>query len=79
MEQELTEVPEVVHTSNLVIELWVNCKMEIIVNLLNLCEVLVLHSAASLTLGAVLAGIWKQDLVDYNVVDVDILLGQLDA
>ena len=52
--------------------------MEIVVNLLDLSEVLVLHASTGLALGAVLGGVWEQDLVDYNVVDVDLLLGQLD-
>ena len=72
-------MPEVVHTSYLVIQLWVNRKMEVIVNLLNLCEVLVLHSATSYALGTVLGGVWEQNLVDYNVVDVNLLLGQLNS
>ena len=49
--------------------------MEIVVNLLYLCEVLVLHSASSLAFSAVLGGIREQDLVDYNVMDVNLLLG----
>ena len=53
--------------------------MEIVVNLLNLCEVLVLHSATSFALGAVLGRIGEQNLVDYNVMDIDFLLGQLDS
>ena len=53
--------------------------MEVIVNLLDLCEVLVLHAASSLALSAVLIGVGEENLVDYNVVDVDLLLGQLNC
>ena len=53
--------------------------MEVVVDLLNLRQVLVLHASASLALGAVLAGVREQDLVDDDVVDVDLLLGQLDG
>ena len=49
--------------------------MEIVVNLLYLCEVLVLHSASSFAFSVVLGGIREQDLVDYNVMDVDFLFG----
>ena len=79
MKQELSEMPEVVHASDLVIKLRVNRKMEIVVNLLNLCEVLVLHSATSFALCAVLGGVREQDLVDYNVVDIDLLLCELNS
>lgn len=70
---------QVIHASDLVIELWIDHKMEVVINLLNLCEVLVLHSATSLAFGAVLGGVWEKHLVDYNVVNVDLLLGELDS
>ena len=52
--------------------------MEIVVNFLDLCEVFVLHFSTSTALGAVLGRIREQDLVDYDVVDVDVLLSQFD-
>ena len=52
--------------------------MEIVVNLLYLCEVLVLHSASSLAFSAVLGGIREQDLVDYYVVNINFVLGELN-
>ena len=70
---------KVVHTTHFIVKLGVNNEMEIVINLLDLCEVLFLHSTASLALGAVLAGVGEQDLVDYNVVNVNLLLGELDG
>ena len=53
--------------------------MEVIVDLLDLCEVFVLHSATSLALGTVLTGVWEQDLVDYYVMNINFVLGKLDG
>ena len=53
--------------------------MEVIVDFLDLCEVFVLHSATSLALGTILVWIWEQDLVDYNVMNVNFVLGELDG
>ena len=53
--------------------------MEVIVDLLDLCEVFVLHSATSPALGTVLGWIWEQDLIDYYVMDVNFVLGKLDG
>jgi len=53
--------------------------VEVVVNLLNLCEVFVLHAASGFAFRAVLAGVREEDLVNYDVVDVDVLLGQLDG
>lgn len=51
--------------------------MEIVVEILDLAEILPLHFVARLTLEAV--GVWNHDLVDYDVPDVDVGLGQLLA
>ena len=53
--------------------------MEVIVDLLDLCEVFVLHSATSLALGTVLTGVWEQDLIDYYVMNINFVLGELDG
>ena len=74
-EEKLTKVAKRVHTTHFVIELGVDHQVEIVINFLDLCEVLFLHLSSSLALGAVLRWVWEQDLVDYNVVDVDVLLG----
>lgn len=79
VEEELAEVTQVVHSTHFVVQLRVHNQVEVVVDLLNLCEVLVLHAATSLALGAVLRRVGEKDLVDYNVVDVDLLLGQLDG
>ena len=52
--------------------------MEVIVDLLDLCEVFVLHSATSFALGTVLIGVWEQDLVDYYVMNINFVLGELN-
>ena len=78
LEKQLAEKSEVVHATHLVVELWVDNQVEVIVNLLNLCEVLVLHLASGFALSAVLPRVREQNLVDYNVMDVDFLFGQLD-
>lgn len=70
---------QTVHASHFVIKLWVDDQVEIVINLLNLCEVLVLHSATGTALGAVLGGVGEEHLVDYNVVDVNLLLCQLNS
>ena len=70
---------EGVHTTNLVVKLWVHYQVEVFVNLLNLGEVLVLHAAPGLALGAVLARVREEHLVDDNIVDVNVLLGELDG
>jgi len=72
-------VSKIIHASDFVIELWIDHKMEVVINLLYLREVLVLHSATSPAFGAVLGGVREEHLVDYNVVDVDLLLGELDG
>jgi len=79
VEQELSEVSKVLDTTHLVVKLRVDWQVEVVINLCNLCEVLVLHLPTSLALAAVLGGVGEQDLVDYNVVDVDFLLGELDG
>ena len=53
--------------------------MEVVVNFGDLGEVLLLHPASGLTLRAVLRWIREQDLVDYNVVNIDLLLRQFDS
>ena len=53
--------------------------MEVIIDLLDLCEVFVLHSATGPALGAVLVWIWEQDLVDYYVMNINFVLGELDG
>ena len=53
--------------------------MEVIVDLLDLCEVFVLHSATSPALGTVLGWIWEQDLIDYYVMNINFVLGELDG
>ena len=78
-EEQLTEEPEVVHTANLVIKLRVDNEVEVIIDLLNLSEVLVLHASTSRALRAILRWVGEQDLVDDDVVNVDLLLGQLDS
>jgi len=75
MEQKLCKVLQVVNTAHLVVELRVDSQVKVVINLSNLCEVLFLHLTTSLALTAVLTGVWEQDLVDYNVVDVDLLFG----
>jgi len=74
-EEKLAEITKRVHTTHFVIELRVDHQVEIVINFLDLCEVLFLHLSSSLALAAVLSRVWEQDLVDYNVVDVDVLLG----
>ena len=53
--------------------------MEVIVDLLDLCEVFVLHPSSSLALCAVLIGVWEQDLIDYYVMNINFVLGELDG
>lgn len=53
--------------------------MEVIVDLLDLCQVLLLHAATSFAFGAVLRWVWEEDLIDYNVMDINVLFGQLDG
>ena len=53
--------------------------MEIVVNFLDLCEVFVLHSATSLALSTVLIGVWEQDLIDYYVMNINFVLGELNG
>ena len=53
--------------------------MEVIVDFLDLCEVFVLHPATSLALCAVLTGVWEQDLIDYYVMNINFVLGELDG
>ena len=75
----MSEVSKIVHATHFIVELGVDNQMEIVINLLDLCEILVLHSTASLALGAVLARVWEQDLVNNNVVNVNFLLGELNS
>lgn len=53
--------------------------MEVIVDLFDLCQVLLLHAATSFAFGAVLRWVWEEDLIDYNVMDINVLFGQLDG
>ena len=53
--------------------------MEVVVNLLDLCEVLILHLSSCDALLTVLGRIREQNLVDHDVVNVDLLLGQLNG
>ena len=53
--------------------------MEIIIDLRNLSEVLLLHFASSLTFATVLGRVREEHLVDDDVVDVNLLLGQFDG
>ena len=70
---------KIVQATDFVVQLWVNDEMEIVIDLGNLSEVLFLHSSSGLAFGAVLRWIWEQNLVDNDVVDVDLLLGELDS
>ena len=65
--------------THLIVQLGVDSQVEIIINLSYLGEVLLLHFTPCLTLTAVLLRIWEQDLVDDNVVDIDLLLGELNC
>jgi len=53
--------------------------MEVIVDLLNLSQVLVLHLSPGYALLAGFMRIWEQHLVNNNVVNVDLLLGQFNG
>jgi len=53
--------------------------MEVVVNFLNLSQVLVLHLSPRNALSAGLIWIWEQYLVNYDIVNVDFLLGQFDS
>ena len=70
---------QVVHATNLVVKLRVHYKVEIFVDLLDLREVLLLHAAPCLALGAVLSWVREEHLVDDDVVNVNVLLGELDG
>ena len=70
---------KIVQATDFVVQLWVNDEMEIVIDLGNLSEVLFLHPSSGLAFGAVLRWIWEQNLVDNDVVDVDLLLGELDS
>lgn len=70
---------EVIDATDLIIQLGIHYQVEVVVNFLDLSEVLVLHAAARLALLTVLSGVGEQDLIDHDVVDVDLLLGQLDS
>ena len=53
--------------------------MEIIIDLSDLSKVLLLHFASGLTFATVLGRVREEDLIDDDVVDVDLLLGQFDG
>ena len=53
--------------------------MEIIIDLCNLSKVLLLHFASGLTFATVLGRVGEEDLINDDVVDVDLLLGQLNG
>ena len=73
-EKKLAEMFEIVNSTDLIIKLWVNCQVEVIIDLLNLSEVLILHLSTGRALRAVLGWVWEQDLVDHDVMNVDLLL-----
>ena len=53
--------------------------MEIIVDFLNLDQIFILHFSSGCALFAGGVGVWEQNLVNNDVSDVDLLLGQLNA
>ena len=65
------------NASDFVVKLRVNNQMEVIVNLLNLCQILVLHFASCHTLFAALVRIGEENLIYDYVVNVDFLFSQL--
>lgn len=78
-EKETAEVSELVKASDFVIELWVDSDVEVIEDFLNLCHVFVLHFSSGYALLAIHLWVGEEHLVDDDVVNVDVLFGQLDT
>ena len=78
LEQEPAELLQQVKAAYLLVELRVDDDVEVVVNLLDLREVFVLHLPPCLTFLAVLGRVWEEHLIDDDILDVDLLLGELD-
>lgn len=79
LEEKLAVFLESVNASDLLVELRINDEMEVVIDLLNLSNVLVLHLPPGQAFPAWVFLFREADLVDNDVVDVDLKLGQLDG
>ena len=75
LEEELSEGPQLVQTSDLLVELRVDYEVEVVVDLVKLCDVLVLHLSAGRALAAGALCLREAHLVYHDVVDVYLELG----
>lgn len=78
LEEKLPEGLEALDATHLVVELGVGGDVEVVEDFPYLGQVLVLHLSPSSALLARRAWVGEQDLVDDDVADIDVLLGELD-
>lgn len=74
-EEKFAECPQLVKPPDLLIELRVDDEMEVIVDLVKLCDVLVLHLSAGCALPAGAVGLREAYLVYHDVVNIDLKFG----
>jgi len=72
LEEQFSESSQFLEASDLLIKLRVDDNVEVIVDLVQLCNVLVLHLSSGCAFAAWTFGLWKAYLVDDNVVDVNL-------
>jgi len=70
-EKKFPELSQSVQASHLLVELGVHDQMEVVVDLVKLCDVFVLHLPSCEALSAWRCSLWEAHLVDYDVVDID--------
>jgi len=75
----VSELFETLDPADLVVQLGINCQMEIVIDLCDLSQILVLHLPAGNALLAGFIRVGEQNLVDYNVVNVDFLFSEFDG
>ena len=73
-EEEFAEVSDLIKPSHFLVKLGVNDQVEVIIDLMQLCDVLVLHLSSCSALAARAVGLREADLVDHDVVNVDLKL-----
>ena len=73
-EEKFAELSESIKTSDFLVKLGVDDQVEVVIDLMQLCDVLILHLSSCGALTARAVSLWEADLVDHDVVDVNLKL-----
>ena len=79
VEEKSPELFQLFDASHFLVKLGVHDQVEVVVDLVQLCNVFILHFPASSAFSAGVVRLREANLVDYDVVDVNLKFGKLDC